>query len=103
MMQCTEFYYDGIHSSDMGIIHVTTQSGLYDETFMATKIINEDRIRGQDVSYLNSVEYEPLSFTLELYFENGMSDDECFRVARWLNQKYYKPFYTLDNPERIFY
>lgn len=103
MRQSIQFIYDGISSSDMGVIQVNTQSGLYEEQFMASKTINEDRIRGRDVSYLYSVDYEPLSFPLELYFEEGMSDEQCYKVARWLNQKYYKPFYTFDSPERIFY
>ncbi|PLR72328.1 phage tail domain-containing protein [Bacillus sp. UMB0728] len=103
MRQSEGFVYDGISSEEMEVRQVNSSAGLYEETFMASKKINEERIRGRDTSFLYSVDYDPLSFPLELYFDEGMSDEKSYKVARWLNKQYYTPFYTLTNPERIFY
>lgn len=103
MMQSLDFVYNGISSKDMGVIQINSNSGLFEEQFVASKTINEEKIRGRDRPYLFSVDYSPLSFSLTLYFGDKFTDEQARKVARWLRQDYYKPFYTLDNPERVFY
>lgn len=103
MKQGLDFIYNGISSKDMGVIQVSTSGGLFEESFVASKTINEEKIRGRDKPYLFSVDYSPLSFPLTLYFSDGFTDKNIKEVSRWLHQSYYKPFYTLDNPERAFY
>lgn len=103
MIESLDFYFDGISSVDMGVRQVTTESGLFNEQFIAPKRINEEKIRGNDKSYLLGVERDSLSFPLTLWFENGFDEEKLNEIAFWLDQNQYKPFYTADNPDRIFY
>jgi phage-related protein len=98
-----EFYYDGIKSTDMGIINVKIGDGLFEEPFVSEKTIHEIKVRGNDKPYFQGVERSPLTFSLTFAFEDYYDHEKIRKVARWLDQDYYKPFYTTDNPNRIFY
>jgi phage-related protein len=107
MREYLNFYYDGEYSVDKGVIQASLDSGLFDETFMATRSIVETKVKGNSKPFLHGVEYEPLEFPLTLYFENGMTEDRVREVARWINQLTYKPLYFVENqfdsPTYIFY
>lgn len=103
MKEGLEFYYDGIKSTDMGLINVQIGSGLFEEPFVAEKTIREIKVRGNDKPYFQGVERSPLIFSLTFAFEDYYDHEKIRKVARWLDQDYYKPFYTTDNPNRIFY
>lgn len=103
MKEGLEFSYDGIKSSDMGLINVKFSDGLFEELFVAEKTIHEIKIRGNDKPYFQGVERSPLVFSLQFAFEDYYDHEKIRKVARWLDQDYYKPFFTTDNPNRIFY
>lgn len=103
MRESLHFVYDGIHSSDMGVLQISSDSGLFRDQFLANKQINEEKIRGNERPYFYGVERDPLTFPLEIYFQDGFDEDKINRVARWLDQDFYKEFYTVDNPERVFF
>jgi len=94
---------EAVHSSNLGIINVQVQSGLFSEVFLPTKTINETKIRGRDVPYPQGVEYSPLEFPLTLFFDEGYDSKKIREVARWLCKDYYAPLIFDSNPERIFY
>jgi phage-related protein len=103
MMHSLYFVYDGIRSSDMNSTQASLSGGLFEEYFLATKTINEQKIRGRDKPYHMGTEREPLTLPLTFYFERGLTTDEINEIKRWLDQPYYKPFYFTDYPEKIFY
>lgn len=103
MLEGIHFSYDGVKSSDMGLLNCQIEGGMFDEVFLAKRKINEISVAGNEKPYFIGVEYEPLEFELTFAFENKYDERRIREVARWLNQKYYKPFYTVDNPNRIFY
>lgn len=103
MLEGIHFSYDGVKSSDMGLINCKIDGGMFEETFLATRKINETTIAGREKPYFLGVEYEPLEFNLTFAFEDSYDENRIREVARWLNQSYYKPFHTVDNPNRIFY
>jgi len=103
LKETTDFYYDGIFSVDMGLLNCQVSTGLYEETFLAEKNINEISIRGNDIPYFQGVTRSPLTLNLQFAFENTWEEDIIRSIARWLNQDYYKPFYTTSNVNRIFY
>lgn len=98
-----DFYYDGVLASSMGLINCHISSGLYEEPFLANKEIREVKVRGKENPYNMGVEREPLSFKLTFAFENPWDEAGIRAVARWLHQDTFKPFYTVENPDRIFY
>lgn len=103
MKEGLDFSYDGIKSSDMGLLNVQISGGLFEEPFVAEKEIHEIKVRGNDKPYFQSVERSPLVFSLQFIFEDPYDHEKIRQVARWLDQDYYKPFFTIDNPDRIFY
>jgi phage-related protein len=103
MLEGVHFSYAGIKSSDMGLINVKIDGGMFEEAFLPSRKIEEIQIRGRDKRYFQEVTLEPLSFDLTFAFEYGYDERRIREVARWLFQPYYQPFYTIDNPDRIFY
>lgn len=104
MKEGLQFSYDGIYSDDMGLYNVSVDtSGMYQESFLSNREIRETSIRGNDKPYFQGVHRAPLSLTLSFAFQDSYNEDKIRAVARWLDQDYYKPFYTLDNTDRIFY
>jgi phage-related protein len=103
MLEGIHFSYAGIKSSDMGLINVKIDGGLFEEPFLPQRKIEEISIRGKDKPYFQEVRLEPLSFELSFAFEDTYDEKKIREVARWLCQPYYQPFYTIDNPDRIFY
>jgi phage-related protein len=103
MKEGIDFYYDGIRSRDMGLFNVKLATDMYNEPFISDREIQEIVIRGNDKPYFQGVKRSPLVFKLEFAFDGSYDEKRIREVARWLNQDYYKPFYTTDNTERIFY
>lgn len=98
------FTYDGINSIDMGIIQVTTNTnGLFEESFLPSVSIIEEKIAGNDKPYYVRTNREPLSFPISILFENPLADDEIRRIGRWLNQDFYKPLIFSNYPNKIYY
>ncbi|MCY9758376.1 phage tail family protein [Paenibacillus alvei] len=103
MLEGIHFSYDGVHSVDMGLLNCKIDGGMFEETFLPSRSIVETKVAGRDKPYFQSIEMEPLSFELTFAFENNYTERQIREVARWLFQPYYKPFYTVDNPNRVFY
>lgn len=103
MLEGIHFSYDGVYSSDMGLLNCKIDGGMFEETFLPSRDIRETKVKGRDKPYFQSIGLEPLSFKLTFAFENGYDERRIREVARWLMQPFYKPFYTVDNPNRIFY
>lgn len=97
------FGSEGIKSSDFGIINVSVAQGLYQEHFMATRSLNEVKIRGREKPYFFEVEKEPLSFNLTFCFKDGWDDDLFKKVQNWLNVDFYQPLIFSENPNKVYY
>lgn len=103
MLEGEHFSYDGIKSTDMGLINIKLNGGMFKEAFLPSRTIRERRVAGREKPYLNSVERDPLEFELTFGFEHGYDEEHIRKVARWLDQDFYKPFYTISNENRVFY
>lgn len=103
MKEGVHFVYDNIKSIDMGLVNCQISGGMFEEAFLANRDISEISISGKDEPYFQEVRFSPLSFDLTFAFEYSYDERKVREVARWLNQRYYKPFYTVDNPNRVFY
>lgn len=103
MLEGVHFSYDGVFSTDMGLLNCKIGGGMFEETFLPNRNIVETKVAGNDKPYFQHVELEPNTFELTFAFEYGYTEKQIREVARWLFQPYYKPFYTVDNPNRVFY
>src|SRR5690606_24020937 len=90
-------------SVDMGLFNCNVDGGMFEEVFVASREIKEVTVAGNDKPYFQKVIYSPLEFNLTFAFEHYYDEKRIREVARWLCQEYYKPFFTVDNPNRIFY
>jgi phage-related protein len=103
MKEYTDFYYNGISSMEMGLVNVSVSGGLFDESFIASRKINEVKVRGNDKPYFMGIEKEPLSFDLEFAFVDPFDKELISEVAMWLDQDYYHELYFIDNSDRRFF
>jgi phage-related protein len=103
MRESLYFVYDSIKSMDMGVIQVNIDGGLFEEQFLSSRSIREEKIRGRKKPYFYEVEEEPLSIPIGLWFDTGLSEENRRKVARWLNQPFYKELYFSEQPDRRFY
>jgi phage-related protein len=103
MKEYTHFYYNGVSSMEMGLINVSVKDGLFEESFLASRSINEVKIRGNSKPYFMSIEREPLEFDLEFAFLNPYDKKHMAEVAMWLDQNYYRELYFTENPDRRFF
>lgn len=103
MLESLGFNFDGIHSSQLDILNVYVDAGLFQETFIANRTINEVTIRGRDVPYFQGVSLTPLEFPVKIAFEEGFDSQKIREVTRWLRKDYYAPLTFDSNPERVFY
>lgn len=101
MFESMNFTYDGISSEDFGVVMVNSGSGLFKEPFLANRTINEKSTASRDVPLFTGVSEKPLSFPLTIFIEEWEKRDNLRAIARWLNQKEYKPFWFETNPDRV--
>lgn len=101
MFESMNFTYDGISSEDFGVVMVNSGSGLFKEPFLANRTIIEKSTANRDVPIFTGVGEKPLSFPLTIFIEEWEKRDNLRAIARWLNQKEYKPFWFESNPDRV--
>jgi len=97
------FSYRGIHSVDMGLLNVNIGDGMLEEPFVASREIKEIKIRGRHKPYFQGIELYPLSFPVSFAFKERFNEKKIREVARWLTPNYYESFYTVNNPNKIWF
>ncbi|MBS4207462.1 phage tail domain-containing protein [Bacillus sp. FJAT-50079] len=96
------FNFDGIWSDTYGLIHVVLDGGMFDETFIAERELNETRIRGSDRPALHSVEDSPIQFDMVVAFEDKFSESKIDNIIKWLFANHYKPLYFEGKEDRVY-
>ncbi|WP_137743238.1 phage tail domain-containing protein [Robertmurraya siralis] len=97
------FTYNNIHSSEFGLIKISTSSGLFDESFLPNRSIIEEKIFDRDEPYFFGFEYEPAEVPVSFYFEDKWNEVKINKIVNWLVQPYYCPLYFDTDTSRIFY
>lgn len=97
------FNYDGKWSDEFNLIHVVLGSGMYEETLMANRSIIENKSKGNYKPFFSGIDETPLSFEMNIAFENKYTDKDLDDIIRWLFSDYYKPLYFEGREDRIFY
>lgn len=103
MLESTAFTYNDTHSTEIGVINCKVDSGLFEEGFLPSRSIIEEKIPGRDKPYFKGFDYDPFEFPMTLYFEDGMCQEKRRNLAMLLMTNYYKPLIFESNPSRIFY
>ena len=96
------FNFDGVWSDEYGLINVVLDSGMYEETLVASRELNETKVKGNSKPMLHGIEDSPLEFDMVLAFEEGYTDEIVDSVIRWLFADYYKPLYFEGNEDKVY-
>ena len=100
----TDFSYDGEYSVNHGIYLVKIDNSLIQNPFLPEREIVLDYISGNDIPYFYDVQYQPLKFSLIFSTMNNVwSLDKRREIARWLDKKQFKEFYSADNIDLRYY
>lgn len=96
------FNFDGIDCRNFGLIHINTDSGLFEEQFVANRNMIETSIRGNEKPLFNRIEREPLEFEMSIAFENRFTEELVDEVILWLFQDGYKPLYFIGEENKMY-
>jgi len=97
------FKFAGTPSTRFKIMNVSINSGLYTESLISNRAINEVTIRGREKPYLIDVTKEPRSFQLSFYFEDKWDEKLINEVIRWLDVDYYQPLSFSEDIDKVYY
>lgn len=97
------FNYDGIWSSTFGLLHISTDGGMFEEGLTSARSIIETKVKGKDKPHFGGFDYSPLEFEMAVAFEHGFDDQKVNEVISWLIQDYYKPLYFEGKESKIYY
>jgi predicted phage tail component-like protein len=98
------FNYNGISCKTYNLMNVNVGgSGMFEETFHASRNINETKVKGNDTPLFNSIDEDPLQFQLTIAFTKAYTDADIDNIIVWLFQDNYKPLYFEDKPNKIYY
>lgn len=96
------FNFDGVWSEEYGLIHVVTDNGMYEETFIASREIVETKVKGKSKPMLHGIEDSQLTFDMTIAFEKAYTDEDIDEIIRWLFVDYYRPLYFEGSENRVF-
>lgn len=96
------FNFGGVDSKELGLINIVTDNGMYDEEFVASRDLNETKIRGNSKPLLHSIEDSPLEFEMTIAFENSYTDESIDRIIRWMFVDYYRPLFFEGKENRVY-
>lgn len=104
-MSSIHFYYNGRHSSEMGVCMVNLEGGMTKSNYLSNKKIVSEVVAGNTTPYVYGSEYEPLEYKLTLACVDGerWTDKKRREIARWLDTNNFEEFYTDDEPDRYYY
>lgn len=103
MLESISFTFNGISSDNMGVMIANADGGLYEEIFLPTRNIIEEKTPYNDISYYMGVELEPLTFPITLFIKEWKDRNNLRQIARWLFQPSYRSITFESNPEQIYY
>ena len=100
----TKFYFDGIYSDTMGVSLIRTNSGLINVPYIPARDMIEEFPTMATAPYSCRSKAQQYQFTLAFStLTNDMNSTKLKTIASWLFKDTYKPFYSEDDPDKIYY
>ena len=96
------FKYAGVDSRSLGLISVVLDSGMFEETYVASREVEETRIPNRIKPFFRKFNEEKLTFELVLAFEKQFTDTSLKNIQKWLFQDYYQPLVFENHQNKIF-
>lgn len=103
-MKNTDFIFDGIKSSDMGLYVVSIDGGLHRDTIYGGQSIIEGKVGKKPNPYFLRTEKQPIEFEVVFsLLEGKWTPEKRFEIAKWLIHDDYKSFQTVDDLGKFYY
>lgn len=97
------FTYNGLHSADIGVVSVSMNSGMFEETLVANQTVNDQYLNGNKFALYSGLTKEPLVFDLTLAFEKNYTDEQIDKLVAWLfDTEHFLPL-QFDGTDRVLY
>ena len=103
MITSTSFYYDGIYSEDMGVIKVRVGGGLVTDSFLSPVSVNQVKLKNSNKARIQTIDREPLTIPMALFFDENLSEESIRRVKNWLSKEDYRELRFENEPEKVYY
>lgn len=104
MINSSEYFvYDGKRSDGFGIIGANVDSGLFNQSFMADRDIQEVEVQEKDTPLFQGYKKRPLEFPVTIYFEDGFDREKLQKVRQLFNVNFYKPMQFSEETTKIYY
>lgn len=103
MLESMSFTFNGISSEEKGVVIVNPDGGLYEDYFLPTREIIEEKTPYNPVPYFMGTDTEPLTFPITFWLKDWNDRNNLREVAEWLFQPYYCPMAFECSPEQIYY
>jgi phage-related protein len=103
-LKSTKFVFDGIPSEYMGLNLIRLDSGMFDLPFVPSRNIIEEYPTNAISPYFHKSQLQTQTITMTFStLEDNMDSEYLAKIAKWLFQNEYKEFYSIDNPDKIYY
>lgn len=103
-MKNTDFIFDSVNSSEMGLYIVSIDGGLHSDTVYGGQNIIEERVGKKPNPYFLRTEKEPIEFEVTFSLLDGKwTPEKRFEIAKWLIHDDYKSFQTVDDLGKFYY
>lgn len=104
MFISTDFTYDGISNEDMGVILISSSSGLKEKAFGIQRNTIKEKAKGRKRPYFYGFEEEVIKFQIEIMKadETAWTFQERKDICTWLFKNDYKDFISEDNVEVLY-
>lgn len=101
--QYLNFTKNGINSRDMGVLHVSIDSGMYTESLGGNRTIQEQQNSETDRRYFKRLSTEPIEFDMHVLLYEEMDEYQIDEVLSWLMNDYYEEMFFEDEVDKIYY
>lgn len=96
------FNYNGKSSKDFGIISVVMDNGMFEETLVADRKIEETKLPKRLKPFFRRIDEESLEFDLTIAFEDGFNNEKIRDVIDWLFVDFYKTLYFEEENTKLY-
>nr|DAQ00256.1 MAG TPA: distal tail protein [Caudoviricetes sp.] len=97
------FTYNGKSTKDFEMMNVSMNGGMFEETFVAGRAVNDELMAGSKRTIFNGVTKEQVTFELTIAFEKYFTEETIENVIDWLyGREYYSKLQFEDNEKFVY-
>ena len=95
--------FNNVSSQTFDIINCTVDSGLYSETLIPDRIVNQTKVKNNPIPFFQGVEESSRVIKCFLAFREGFDEGKLRSVKRWLHTDFFVPLSFSEIPDILYY